>query len=257
MVGMYAAEDIRRHWNEDLVDAETGDVTTVDRYELVLERGTLIDAEAASRLAFHLQAGDLDEVEVTDVQRTARLYDRGGFLPWKVTYSLGSKTETLILYARCLDGASAIAKEYVERTRKGYFSLQSVASFKECIVIEQEFTEEEMTDADGNPIERAFYQLDTAAIWREDGWAECHIFITLAKDVDEARDQVKAWIFDRANKRLQQLAAEDHAGSSEYKRLDAGFDLSVISGAKIPCTATVPVELSKEFYPAENQEKEA
>lgn len=255
MVGMYAAEDVRRHWTEEVVDQDAGEVIPVDRSELVLERGTLIDADVASRLAFHLQAGDIKEVAVTDVQRTARLYERGSFLPWKVTFALGTKTETLILYARSLDDASAIAKDYIERTRKGYFVLQTVASFKECIVIEKEFKEDEMMDADGNPIERAFYQLDTAALWRETGTAECHIFIALARDVDEAREQVEDWINHRANKRMQQLAEENNADSGEYKRLFAGFDLSVIAGTKIPCTATVPVEQSKDFY-AELEEKQ-
>lgn len=262
MVGMYAAEDIRRHWTEEVVDEDAGEVIPVDRSELVLERGTLIDADVASRLAFHLQAGDIKEVAVTDVQRTARLYERGSFLPWKVTFAVGTKTETLILYARSLDDASAIAKDYIERTRKGYFSLQTVTSFKECIVIEKEFTEDEMMDADGNPIERAFYQLDTAALWRDTGTAECHIFIALARDVDEAREQVEDWINHRANKRMQQLAADNQADGLEYKRLFAGFDLSVIAGTKIPCTATVPAEQSKDFYAeqeenAKNQEKEA
>lgn len=255
MVGMYAAEDIRRHWTDDITDEDTGDIVTVDRSELVLERGTLIDADVASRLAFHLQAGDITGVAVTDVQRTGRLYERGGFMPWKVTFAVGTKTETLILYARSLDDASAIAKDYIERSRKGYFSLQTVASFKECIVIEKEFKEDEMRDADGNPIERAFYQLDTAAHWREGDFAECHVFIALARDVDEARAQVEEWIDGRAKKRMQQLAAENAGDSSEYKRLFAGFDLSVIAGTKIPCTATVPAEQSKEFY--QDQEKEA
>lgn len=262
MVGMYAAEDIRRHWTEEVVDEDAGEVIPVDRSELVLERGTLIDADVASRLAFHLQAGDIKEVAVTDVQRTARLYERGSFLPWKVAFAVGTKTETLILYARSLDDASTIAKDYIERTRKGYFVLQTVTSFKECIVIEREFTEEEMRDADGNPIERAFYQLDTVAAWRDGDFAESHIFIALARDVDEARAQVEDWINGRANKRMQQLAADNQADGLEYKRLFAGFDLSVIAGTKIPCTATVPAEQSKDFYAEQeentkNQEKEA
>jgi len=179
MVGMYAAEDIRRHWTEEVVDEDAGEdageVTPVDRSELVL---------------------------------------------------------------------------------------QTVTSFKECIVIEREFTEEEMRDADGNPIERAFYQLDTVAAWRDGDFAESHIFIALARDVDEARAQVEDWINSRANKRMQQLAADNQADGLEYKRLFAGFDLSVIAGTKIPCTATVPAEQSKDFYAEQeentkNQEKEA
>lgn len=255
MVGMYAAEDIRRHWTEDMVDEDAGEVIPCDRSELIIERGTLIDADIASRLAFHLQAGDIKEVAVTDVQRTARLYGPGGFLPWKVAFALGSKTETLILYARSLDDASTIAKDYIERNRKGRFALQSVASFKECIVIEKEFTEEELQDAEGNPVERAFYQLDVVARWRYNDFSEPHLFIALARDVDEARAQVDDWINDKAAAQMRRLAEENKTEDSIYERYAGGFELSVLSGTKIPCTATVPADLSKEFYEDQETDK--
>lgn len=257
MVGMYAAEDIRRSWTEDFVDEDKGEVVPHTRSELIIERGTLIDADVASKLAFHLQAGDIKEVAVTDVQRTGRLDSHGGFLPWKVAFALGSKTETLILYARSLDDASTIAKDYIERNRRGRFSLQSVASFKECIVIEKEFTEEELKDAEGNPIERAFYQLDTIAAWRYNGFHEAHLFICLARDVDEARCQIEDWIDGVANDQMRRLAEEGKADDFDYKRYARGFDLSVLSGTKIPCTATVPKELSSDFYAEQELQQQA
>ena len=248
MIGYYTAEDVRRKWTEEFVDEDKGEVVPYTRSELVVERGTYIDADVASKLAFHIQAGDLDGVEVTDVRRSAHLMQTNGFNPWKVSFTIGTKSASLILYAKSLDDASAIAKEYIERRCEGGYVLGAVQSFKDCIVIEKEFSDDEKKDEEGNPIERSFYQLDTVTKWLSDDSMESHLFIILARDVDEARALTKDHILDAAAKKVIKLAGEDRADSEEFKRYNGGFDLRVISGAKIPCSATVPVEFTKDFY---------
>lgn len=106
-------------------------------------------------------------------------------------------------------------------------------------------------------IERAFYQLDTIAAWRYNGFHEAHLFICLARDVDEARCQIEDWIDGIANDQMRRLAEEGKADDSAYKRYAKGFDLSVLSGTKIPCTATVPKELSSDFYAEQELQQQA
>lgn len=137
--GFYLAEDVKRSWTEDFVDEDKGEVVPVVRYELVMERGTYLDPDAISNLEFHKQTGDIDEIEVTDIQRTA-------------------------------------------------------------------------------------------------------------KDVDEVRELVEEWVRDYSVRERQRLEEQDSKELDAYKRLAGDFDLSVKSAAKIPCTATVPMELSKDYY---------
>lgn len=248
MVGFYTAENVLRKWTEDFVDSDTGTVTSVERSELILERGTYIDADVASSLSFYIQAGDIDGVLVTDVRRTARPYERSAYSPWKVTFAFGSKSVVLILYAKTLEDSVAIGREFVERNKTGYYDLLSVGTFKDCVIIEHDFTESECEDENGEPIVRNFYLLDTVTHWMETDLEQGQLFVVLAKDVDEARDLTLASIADRAHERAVQLAAEDRQDTDAYRQYTGDFDIRLISGSKIPCNDTVPVEFTKEWY---------
>lgn len=262
MVGYYTAEDVRRSWTEDFADSDTGDIVQMTRSELILERGTYIDADVASSLAFHIQAGDIDGVEVTDIKRSARPFYGNSFSPWKAVAAVVGKPVTLILYAKHLEHATEIAREYIERTREGSFTMQSVQAFKDCIFVEHEFTEDEEFE-NGKRIERAFYQLDAVISWRKDpDYPESRLFLVPAKDVDEAIVLTEEWISDRAATMVRAFIEEAaHDGEdvdvnkkSGYIRYSGGFDLRVLSGTKIPCNATVPLEFSKDYDPDDKEE---
>lgn len=263
MVGFYTAEDVRRRWTEDFVDSDTGTVTSAERSELILERGTYIDADVASSLSFHIQAGDIDGVEVTDIKRSARPFYGNSFSPWKAVAAVTGKPVTLILYAKHLEHATEIAREYIERTREGSFTMQSVQAFKDCIFVEHEFTEEEEFE-NGTRIERAFYQLDAVISWLKDpDYPEARLFLVLAKDVDEAKALTEDWVADRASRMVRAFIEEaardggdaDVSKKSGYVRYSGGFDLRILSGTKIPCNATVPLEFSKDYDPDDKKEE--
>lgn len=267
MVGYYTAEDVRRRWTEDFVDSDTGTVTSAERSELILERGTYIDADVASSLSFHIQAGDIDGVEVTDIKRSARPFYGSYFSPWKAVAAVNGKPVTLILYARYLEHALEIAREYIERTLDGSFSLQSVQAFKDCLFVEHEFSGEEQQDRDGNRIERAFYQLDTVTVWKADNDRTTPgLFLVLAKDVDEAKELVEESVRDRARSVVRGIIEEaerdreegrdtDVTADSRYIRYTGDFELRIISGTKIPCSAIIPLEFSKEYIDNEEEEE--
>lgn len=249
-IGMYLATDAKRSWTEDFIDEDTNETTTVTRYELVLEQGTLLDPENISKLEFYFQSGDLAEIEVTDVQRTCKPMGPGSFKPWKVTVYAGSKTVVLLLYARSLKGALAIAGEYVARNFHGGYAFSAVQGFKDCIFIEKDLTEEQREDVFGNEekVERVFYQAEVCVTWIFDDYVTDRLFIVLAKDVDEVRDLVEEWVRDYSARERKRLEEQDSQETAAYKRLGGDFELSIKSAVKIPCTATVPMDLSKDYY---------
>lgn len=69
MLGLYVAAPLKRTWRQELFDEETGEVTSVDRSELIAAAGTKIDDDLLARIQFHLQAGDISCVEVTNQLR--------------------------------------------------------------------------------------------------------------------------------------------------------------------------------------------
>lgn len=258
MLGMYLAVDARKTWKEAFVDEYTGETQEIERSELIMERGTLLDADNVAKLQFSIQAEELSEVEVSDVQRSAKPMGPGWFKPWKVTVTLGTKTIVLLLYARSLEGAVAIGGEYVERNYEGGYTFAAVQGFKDCIFIKREFKEETGEDVFGGEvkeIERAFYLAEVSVIWIWDEWTTDRLFVVLAKDVEELRGLVEDWVKDYAKRERKRMEEQDDTTSDSYKRLGCDFELSVKSATKIPCNATVPMELSKDYY--ESLEEEA
>lgn len=95
--GMYLAKNLLKRWQEDVVDKDTGEVISIDRTEILMERGTKIDYNTAASLNFYLQAGEITDFEVTDQQR-AGIYDRGySAAPWVVTACVKDKNRKFIL----------------------------------------------------------------------------------------------------------------------------------------------------------------
>lgn len=259
MLGMYLATDVRRSWDEEFVDEDKGEAVPVTRSELIMEQGTYLDADQISKLMFHFQAGELTEVEVTDVQRSGKPLGPGYFKPWKVTVQAGTKTVVLLLYARSLEGALAVGGEYVARNYAGGYAFNAVQGFKDCIFIQKDFKEETGEDVFGGEekkVERAFYQAEVGVLWIWDDFETDRLFIVLAKDVDEVRELVEEWVRDYAARERKRLEEQSSTESDSYKRLGCDFDLSVKSATKIPCTATVPMELSKDYYESLEEEAE-
>jgi hypothetical protein len=63
IIGKYLATNVLRTWNEDFVDDDTGEVVTIERNEILFERGKYIDNDLATEINFYLQSEDVKEVE--------------------------------------------------------------------------------------------------------------------------------------------------------------------------------------------------
>ena len=66
MFGMYAAENIYHVWNEDFKDQDSGEIVSVERKQLLFERGTYFDNRNIDTVRFHFDAGELTEALVSN-----------------------------------------------------------------------------------------------------------------------------------------------------------------------------------------------
>lgn len=66
MMGKYLAKHLTRKWNEEFIDEDTGHVITVERNEVLFDKGTLIDRSNLPQIEFYMQCGEIDKVLVTD-----------------------------------------------------------------------------------------------------------------------------------------------------------------------------------------------
>lgn len=70
MHNKYLAESVAKHWNEDFIDEDTGEPVTIERTEVIFDRGTYIDDDMLQKIMFSIQAEEIQTVKVVDTKPT-------------------------------------------------------------------------------------------------------------------------------------------------------------------------------------------
>lgn len=247
MQGKYTAADVFKKWTEDFVDDDTGEVVSIERKELLISRGILIEGDIFAQIQFYLQSGDIEGVEVSNQKRQAFLLAESGYLiPWCVKARVKGKNRPFLLYAPSINGALEVAKDYIELNFSGGFSFVSAKTFDSCIFLKTEIPEAP-ADAEGEtagePVECGFYKIEIE-VKAEDG-SYTPTFVLQVKDIDSAMVYIKEWITERLKK--------------EHKRRNKGndegftpeFTTALKSGTQIPCYRFIEREFSKAYSTAE------
>ncbi len=136
MLGKWIVRNVMKTWNEDLVDTDTQEVVTIERNELLLERGTYIDQDVLSTISFLLSEGSVREIEVSNQNRQGVLSENRSLYPYKAAFKAGGKRKTAILYAVSVANALTIISDWVELNVKGYVEIVSISAMNDCVVIE-------------------------------------------------------------------------------------------------------------------------
>lgn len=147
----YAAQRINRQWTEDFVDEDTGQIISMDRYELVFDKGYQFNDEDFSSLLFYFQTEDVKEAWLSNQQRCATLVGNRGFGLWVVKADGGKVKPKLMLRATNAMSAYECAKDYIELNYRGDFFIKSIKTYGESIVIEP------LPDTDDKNIARCWY----------------------------------------------------------------------------------------------------
>ena len=56
MLNMYLAKHVLKTWEESFIDEDTGETVTIERNEILFDRGTLIDQDTLAKLRFSMEA---------------------------------------------------------------------------------------------------------------------------------------------------------------------------------------------------------
>lgn len=242
MLGLYVAAPLKRKWSQELFDDETGEVIFVDRSELIAAAGTKIDDDLLTRIQFHLQAGDITCVEVTNQLRLGEERAAYGLIPWSVTALIGKKRRKLLLYADSARMALDMAKDWIELNCSGTFHIVGLKMFDHCVFIKEPQKEvdpnESAEEQDGEAPE--FYKVEVALRYRDTGMTRNDTFVLLTKDVDTAATAIHDWIVHDVRNN------PDLDDAQKAAALD--FDLTVISGVTIPCYGFIEREFSEVYY---------
>ncbi len=239
MLGQFLAKNLLRCWKEDFIDEDTGDVVSIDRNEVIANMGNLIEGDLLSRIMFHLQAGDITEVEVSNQKREAGLVRNTHMYPWSVNIEINGKSVKFLLYAAGIEMALDIVKDYVELNYVGSFYIKQAKEYKQCIMINDSLKKlikdenpgTESVEEPSSPVKN-FYQIITNVL--TDEYESQYSFVIQAKDVDSAMVLINDWIFNTIRESREK----------EDNDKPVSFKATVNSAQIIPCNRVIEKDFS-------------
>lgn len=266
MLNKYLAADVLQKWDEDFMDEDTGQVVTIERTQKLFEKGQLIDQDPLTQINFHLQAGDIKEVEVSNQKRLAFENQNTYLHPWTAQAEIGDRKYKFLLYASGIANVIEILNDYIELNYASGFTLVMAKEMDSCIILtdsfekqkvdlekaylKDEITLEEYVEAkdgasgeDEEVKEKKFYQLEVKITY-SDNIETTQSFIVHTFDTDRALMIISHYLKTLEEKRFKE---HEEKGYSKYEIRD--FKLCIEKAGPMPVGAFVP----KEFTMAYNE----
>lgn len=207
MRGMYLAEAVKRNYTEDFVDEEDGSIHTIGRSEMIMSRGELLNAESISTIMFHIQAGDITDVLVTESNVGAERYICPSQDPYEVFIRNGVKKKLYLVRAQSVEQAIQIASDYAMMylDLKGWFSICKVNTAAYCI-IEEDAECIPQGDEDIKTSESEYYNV-TVQLRLYDSNLDLEKtdldYIIKAHDVGQAKERVSLYVEEHCSQLLE------------------------------------------------------
>ena len=90
MLNKYLAKRVLKTWIEDFVDEDTGQVTSIERNEVIFDKGMLIDQDLLAKIRFSMEADDIKEIEVSTQRRMAVENENSFLYPYLAQANIGN-----------------------------------------------------------------------------------------------------------------------------------------------------------------------
>ena len=266
MVGKFTAENVKRTWKEDFLDDATKQVITVDRYETIITRGQEISHDMIPKILFHMQAGELKDILVSNQRRLRDQAKRTSPIPFIVNFHMGDRGCKVIVQATSIKQAINIAVDWAEQTGEGHFEVIQAKMANDLIIIEdslRKLEREELTrnadpidrdkkaeaaarereEQDENNPENKFYQIDAKInLAGEDPRivGVSRSFLVRTQDADLAKVLIEKWIRKK----------------KEEKNEEVDRIAIVLEEAKIfTCNKVIPYAFTEEYRKHEREEE--
>lgn len=250
MQNMFTASRVLKTWKEDFIDENTGEVVPIERNEVILDRGVLIGPDKLTELQFHIQCGDVKEVEVSNQRRMAYPIERKYLRPYLAVAEAGDKKQKLLFWSQSMEQAIPLLKDYIELKYSGGFLLLSIKEFDTSIILldtfkklksesdgEREIEEGENELDDDN---KKFYQIEFNAV-AIDGTSTTYTAVVQTYNVDRAMMLINDWLNKNEHRRYEEAKAEGR----EYNLRE--LTTTIESAKPIPVGEYIPREFSQAY----------
>lgn len=134
MLNMYTTSQVMRTWSESYV-GDNGEKQTVERHELILDRGVYITNDVLSEIKFWLEEGSLKEIEVSNQKRMSYEVDNTSMYPFSAVVNIDGKKSTFLFYALSVRNAIDVLNDYVELHFSGRFAIINVKMLDYCVIL--------------------------------------------------------------------------------------------------------------------------
>lgn len=244
IVGKFLASNVLKTWNEDFIDESTGEVVTIERNEILFERGSYIDDDLAQQINFNIQAEEIKDVEVSNQRRLATPNQRTGLYPFKVSARIGTKRHNFILQAQDATKAIEVATDYIELNFRNSFDITDIKLMDNVVILNdrlrkaveaKEGGNEEGAEPDDGEETRddtKYYKVEAEVAIstenEEEPEKKPYDFIVRTKDVDTAKVVITAWINAKVKERTER--------DGDERKL---VDLSILSASPFACNAII------------------
>jgi len=241
MLGKFLAKRVIKGWTEDFVDDGTGEVVTIERNEVLFDRGMLLDKESISKIQFYLEAGDIQNVEVSNQRRLGYIIQNNHLFPWTAIIRSGKKKKRFLLYADSAEMVIEVIKDYVELNFQESFYICQIKDFGSCIILKDTLKKYQKDDlialeqlgidlgSEEEEVEGKFYQIDVSVITEDMSYQET--FIIETKDVDKAMIVIRGYIEKQAKEakndvEIKEVKLEGAKGITVDEFIDREFSLA-------------------------------
>lgn len=259
MLGMYTAKRVLRTWTEDFIDEDTGEIVTIERNDMIMERGVLLTPEQVSELSFYLQSGDIKEVEITNQCRNGVEYLGGGFTPWMATVKVNGKNTKMLLFAQDINQALEILKDYTELETSGSFFILGIKQRSSLIYIDSQLSSYAMNEKgeavvdekdDEKVVKQRFYivdasiqNLDATQDQVEDGVdVYCQTFLLKSANADSAKKQIELYMARKAKERAE----------TGKEAIICKYGITINAASPVGIGSVVPEDFSEAYKHAES-----
>ena len=236
MLNKYLAKRVLKTWMEDFIDEDTGQVVSIERNEVLFEKGMLIDQDLLSQIRFSMEADGIKEVEVSTQRRMAFENENGFLYPYTAQAEIGDKKYKFLLYATSLENVLVILKDYIELNYQSGFTMTMAKEFDSCIILTDNLKERKVDDAtleelkdtfllgdsatkeeedeESKPDEKKFYQIEAKITFDEE--ERTQNFVVHTFNVDRAMMLISHYLKSREEECAKQAKEKGH----EYDKKD-------------------------------------
>lgn len=242
MLNKYLAQRICKTWVEDFVDEDTNEAVSIERNELLFQRGTLIDQDILAKIRFSYEAGEIKgDIEVSNQKRLAVELINDYLQPYIAQANIDQKKYKFLFYATGVDTANLLLKDYIELNYSSGFNISMIKEFDSCVILTDTLKERkidtlpldfEENDPDEKPDvdeeeepksnDRKFYQIETKILFDED--ERSATFVVHTYNVDRAMMLITSYLKKKQDEHEQE--AKEKGNPFERKEIHTMIEVA-------------------------------